>query len=69
MPCPECARSDRMPSTETALPVFALEFSIVTNGSTTPSSFAGHGMPCPYCEIAIGLCGAAVAVILVDSID
>ena len=27
---PECARSDRMPSTETALTVFASDFSILT---------------------------------------
>jgi AraC family transcriptional regulator len=25
------------------------------NGETAPSSFAGHGMPCPYCEIAIAV--------------
>jgi hypothetical protein len=25
-----------------------LNFCIATNGSIAPSSFAGHGMPCPY---------------------
>ena len=45
---PERARSDRAPSIETVLPVFAFKSPPATNGSTTPSSFAGHGMPCPY---------------------
>ena len=42
--------STHAPSTGTALPVFAFAFAIATNGSTMPRSFAGHGMPCPYCR-------------------
>ena len=41
---PERAISTHAPSTETALPMFAFEFSIPINASTTPRSFARHGL-------------------------
>src|SRR5579859_2691864 len=47
MPCPN-APSARTRYPPKPLPVLAFEFSIATNDSTMPRSFAGHGMPCPY---------------------
>src|SRR5579862_6008053 len=48
MPCPNAPQATARHPSGNALPFFVLESSTATNSSITPSSFAGHGMPCPY---------------------
>jgi hypothetical protein len=50
MPCLNAPQLVTRHPSHDALPVFVFESSTAMNGSTAPSSIAGHGMPCPYCE-------------------
>ena len=50
MPCPNAPQVIACHPSDDVLPVLACESWTVMNSSTAPSSIAGHGMPCPYCD-------------------